>query len=263
MTNHYLKSLALAASITLALTACGKHETPATTGAPESSATAAPATGSTTASAADATKSIFDVSELDPTLNVCQDFNGFVNAKWVAANPIPADRTRWGAFDQLAEASLNTQHEIVDAAAKGAAAAQAGSLEQKIGYLFQSGMDEATIEQAGFDPIKSQLDAISALKNGSDVANYITTHFADGDMQVFQFGASADFKHAETQIGYAFQDGLGLPTKDYYLDPQHADVRAAYVDHIAKALALTGVSAAEAKTQAEQVLAFETKLAKA
>ena len=59
----------------------------------------------------------FDVSELDTKINPCQDFNDFVNAKWVAKNPIPADRTRWGAFDQLREHSLETQHDIAEKAA--------------------------------------------------------------------------------------------------------------------------------------------------
>ncbi|CAM5597414.1 Neutral endopeptidase [Streptomyces tendae] len=193
----------------------------------------------------------------------CADFNQFVNAKWVAANPIPNDRTRWGAFDQLAEDSLNTQHSIVENAAKGADQAAAGSIEQKIGNLYKSGMDEAAIDKAGFDPIKPKLAEIDQLKNGADVAAFLDKSFAQGDMQVFQFGASADFKHAETQIGYAFQDGLGLPTKDYYTDPKHADLRKAYLDYIAKTLELTGVSAADAKTQADQVMAFETKLAAA
>jgi putative endopeptidase len=264
--QHFLKPVALAASIAFALSACGKHETPAPAAAPAPTATAAPAATGTVASAtaaADASKSIFDVSELDPTLQACQDFDGFVNAKWIAANPIPNDRSRWGAFDQLAEASLNTQHDIVEAAAKGAASAKPGSIEQKIGQIYQSGMDEATIDRAGYTPIQPRLDAIAGLKNGSDVADYITKSFADGDMQVFAFGSGADFKHADMQIGYAFQAGLGLPTRDYYLDPKHADERAAYVDYIAKALQLTGVSAADAKTQADQVLAFETELAKA
>ena len=68
--------------------------------------------------------SSFDVTELDTTINPCNDFNGFVNAKWVAKNPIPADRTRWGAFDQLREHSLETQHDIAEKAAKGADSAQ-------------------------------------------------------------------------------------------------------------------------------------------
>ena len=263
MIKQYLKPLALAVSVALTLTACGKNDpqTP-TTGTPAPSASAAPAAASTTAAAA-AGKSIFDVSELDTSLNACQDFNGFVNAKWVAANPIPEDRTRWGAFDQLAEASLNTQHDIVDAAAKGAATAQAGSIEQKIGLIYQSGMNEDAIEKAGFDPIKPKLDTIAALKNGNDVADYITKSYVEGDGQVFAFGAGSDFKHADMQIAFANEAGLGLPTKDYYTDAKYKDIRDAYVAYIAKALVLTGVSEADAKKQADDVLKFETQLAAA
>ncbi len=269
MSNHYLQSLALAASITLALSACGKHEAPAATVAPPSATSAAPAStavpaaSSTTASAVDVSKSIFDVSELGAINEACTDFNGFVNAKWVAANPIPSDRTRWGAFDQLAEASLKTQHTIVDNAAKGADQAAAGSIEQKIGNLYKSGMDEAAIEKAGIDPIKPKLAQINDLKNGQDVAAYLDKSFASGDMQVFQFGAGADFKHAATQIGYTFQSGLGLPTRDYYTDPKHADLRKAYLDYIVKTLELASVAPADAKKQADQVMALETRLAAA
>ena len=259
MTKQYMKPLALAVGLALSLAGCGKQEQPATPAAP-----AAPAKSSTAATAmAPAAKSVFDVSELGPRTEACTDFNSFVNAKWVAANPIPADRSRWGAFDQLAEASLNTQHKIVEDAAKGAATAPAGSIQQKIGYLFESGMDEAAREKAGFDPIKPKLDAISGLKNTADVVSYLDKSFADGDMQVFQFGSGADFHHADMQIAYTFQSGLGLPTRDYYLDPKHADERKAYLDYIAKTLELTGVSAADARKQADQVMAFETELAKA
>ncbi|OOG40751.1 M13 family metallopeptidase [Rhodanobacter sp. C05] len=261
MTKQYLKPLALAVSLALTLTACGKQES-APTSTPASTASAAPAAASTTA-AVDAGKSIFDVSEIDANTNACQDFNGFVNAKWVAANPIPEDRTRWGAFDQLAENSLNTQHDIVTAAAKNAAQAQAGSIEQKIGYLFQSGMNDDAIEKAGFDPIKPKLDAIAALKSGADVADYITKSYAEGDGQVFQFGSGADFQHADMQIAYANEAGLGLPTKDYYSDDKYKDIRDAYVAYVAKTLTLAGVSEADAKTQAADVLKFETQLAAA
>ena len=260
MTKQYLKPLALAVSLALTVSACGKQDaTPADAPAPTAS-TAPAAAGST---AAVDSKSIFDVSELGAPAEACTDFDQFVNAKWVAANPIPNDRTRWGAFDKLAEDSLNTQHTIVENAAKGADQAAAGSIEQKIGNLYKSGMDEAAIDKAGFDPIKPKLAEIDQLKNGNDVAAFLDKSFAQGDMLVFQFGAGADFKHAETQIGYTFQDGLGLPTKDYYTDPKHADLRKAYLDYIAKTLELTGVSAADAKKQADEVMAFETSLAAA
>jgi len=261
MTKPYLKPLALAVSLALSLTACGKQE-PAESAAPAPSASAS-TSADTVATTPAAPGSVFDVSELDPNINACQDFNGFVNDKWVAANPIPADHTSWGAFNKLAEDSLNTQHDIVEAAAKNAASAKAGSIEQKIGYLYQSGMDEATIDKAGFDPIKPRLDAIAGLKNTADIVDFIDKSYAEGNGQVFSFGAGADFENAKLQIAYAMQAGLGLPTKDYYTKPEFKDIRDAYVAYIAKSLELTGAPAAEAKTQADQVMKLETSLAAA
>jgi len=253
-----LKPLALGVSLALSLTACGKQE-PSEPAAPAASASTAAAT----VAAAPAAGPVFDVNELDPAINACTDFNGFVNDKWVAANPIPDDHTSWGAFNKLAEDSLNTQHAIVEQAAKDAGSAQAGSVAQKIGYLYQSGMDEAAIEKAGITPLQPQLDAIAGLKDSAGIADYIAQRFAEGDGQVFSFGAGADFDDAKMQIAYAFQDGLGLPTKDYYSQPEYKDIRDAYVAYIAKALELGGASAADAKAQADQVMKLETALAAA
>ncbi|RDS84752.1 M13 family peptidase [Dyella monticola] len=258
MTYKHLKPLLLAASVTFALAACGKQEQAAAPAPAKSSS--APAAAATTASTAKSA-SVFDAGELDSSINACQDFNGFVNAKWIGANPIPQDRTSWGAFNQLAEKSLDTQHDIADAAAKNAAQAKPGSIEQKIGYLYQAGMDEDAINKLGDDPIKPKLEKIDTLKTPSDVAKYITDSYAQGDKQVFDFGSGADFKDAKIQIGFANQSGLGLPTPDYYTDAKYADLRDAYKAYIAKSLALTGVSDADAKKQADEVLAFETKLA--
>ena len=205
----------------------------------------------------------FDVKELDPSKDVCNDFNGFVNAKWIAANPIPADRTRWGSFESLREDSLNVQHAIVDKAAKDVASAKPGSIEQKIGYLYASGMDEAAIEKAGFDPIKPELARIAGLKNSTDVVAYISDSYAHGHPVAFRFYGSPDFKNSSQQIAYAGQGGLGLPTADYYSKPDFEKIRTAYVAHIARMLQLVGVGEADAQAQAKAVMAIETRLAAA
>jgi putative endopeptidase len=205
----------------------------------------------------------FDVKDLDARIAPCADFNGFVNAKWVAANPIPADRTRWGAFDQLREKSLQTQRVIVEKAAREANKAAAGSIEQKIGWFYRSGMAEGAIEKAGYSPIKGELAKIDALKSPADIFAYVTGSFAQGRGPLFSMGASADYKNSKVQIAYAYQGGLGLPTSEYYAKPDYAKTREDYKAHVAKVLELTGVKAAEAKRQAEQVLAFETRLAAA
>ena len=205
----------------------------------------------------------FDIHDLDSKISPCADFNGFVNAKWVAANPIPADKTRWGAFDALREQSLNTQHEIVEAAAKNADRAAAGSIEQKIGWFYRAGMDEAAIEKAGLGPIKSELDRIAALKTPQDIADYIIDEHARGLGELFMFGAGADFKNSKVQIGFAMEGGLALPTSEYYSKPEYKDLRSAYVAHVARILQLAGTSEADAKRDADRVLAFETRLAAA
>ena len=199
--------------------------------------------------------------ELDPSISACSDLNGFVNAKWTAANPIPSDRTRWGAFDQLAEKSLDAQHGIVESAAKNAAGAKPGSNERKIGLLYASGMDEAAVDKAGFDPIKPDLAKIAALKSTSELVAFLRESFAQGRGGVFRFGSRADYQDAKTQIASANQGGLGLPTPDYYSKPDYADLRKAYVEHIAKSLQLTGVAADAAQKQADAVMKFETRLA--
>jgi putative endopeptidase len=203
----------------------------------------------------------FNIQDLNSKIDPCSDFNGFVNAKWVAANPIPADRTRWGSFDALREDSLKAQRTIVEAAAKSAVDAKSGSIEQKIGYLYATGMDEAAIDKAGFDPIKPQLARIASLKTPADINAYIGDAYAQGTPVLFRFGGNADFKDSDKQIAYAGQGGLGLPTPDYYTKPDYDKIRTAYVEHIAKLLQLTGVSAADAKVQADAVMKFETRLA--
>ncbi|HZF31152.1 MAG TPA: M13 family metallopeptidase [Gammaproteobacteria bacterium] len=204
---------------------------------------------------------VFDVAELDDSIAACTDFNGFVNSRWIAANPIPPDRTRWGAFDALAEQSLENQHTLVERAARNAAQTAAGSIERQIGYLYRSGMDEAAIDAAGFDPIKPKLAEIAALKTPDDVTAWLRLSFSRGDQQLFFFSSGADYKNAARQIAYVNQGGLGLPSPDYYSKDEYREIRTAYVAHMARFFELAGVPADPAARSAASVLELETKLA--
>lgn len=254
MSKHYLKPLALTLAVSLALTACGKQEPAATAPAPAPASTSA-------VTSADAGKSVFDVNELGESKLACQDFNAFVNAEWVKANPIPADQTVWGAFSVLHEKSLADQHNLVETAEKNADSAKPGSIDQKIGWLYHSSMDMDARNAAGFDPIKPDLAAIDALKSNKDLPAWLNQSFAKGDGAVFAFGSGADFKDAKIQIAYAEQSGLGLPTTDYYTDAKYKDIRDAYVAYLTKLFEMTGSSADQAKKQAALTLKFETTLA--
>ena len=207
--------------------------------------------------------SVFNVKELDTKVNPCDNLNQFVNARWIATHPIPADKTRWGAFDELAEKSLDTQHAIIEAAAREAATVKPGTIKQQLGDFYLSGMNEAAIDKAGYTPLQPQLGAIAAIRNTPELVSYIDQRFASGDGPLFAFGSGADFKNAKMQIGYAFQGGLGLPTRDYYFDAKYARTRADYLAYIARLLGMVGVPADRAKAEAQWVMDLETRLAKA
>ncbi|WP_448142312.1 M13 family metallopeptidase [Stenotrophomonas bentonitica] len=249
-----LVPLGLTVAIAASLAACGKTDT-------------APA-----AAVADA-KPAFDLSQiktplislnsadLDPAIAACTDLNGFVNSSWLKANPVPNDQTTWGSFEILRERSLEVQHALVQQAA--ASQAKAGSVEAKIGDIWKTGSDEAKIEAAGIAPLRPQLDKIAALNDTAAITQYLRDSQAQGQGVLFSLSANADYKDSANVIAYVGQGGLGLPEKGYYFDESQAKIREAYVAYIAQALTLSGVDAAQAKTQAQAVMDFETRLAKA
>ncbi len=263
MNKPMFKPLALAVGITLAVAACGKHgQDSASTTAPAKASTAAAKPAAATSTTQAASKPIFNVANLDKNISACQDFNGFVNAKWVKNNPIPADQTVWGSFSELHEKSLKDQHQLVDHAEKTADSAKPGSIEQKIGWLYRSAMNMKARNKAGYAPIKPTLASIDDIHSRKQLQPWLDVDFAKGDGQVFNFYASADFKNAKQQIAYTSQGGLGLPTPKYYTDAQYKDVRAAYVKYLTKLFTLTGDKPATAAKQAELAMKFETELAK-
>ncbi|HRF82929.1 MAG TPA: M13 family metallopeptidase [Pseudoxanthomonas sp.] len=247
-----LAHLTLAVAVAAALSACGKTESPAT---------AAHTAPKFDLSKVDVPSAAFKVADLDPSASACDDLNAYVNSKWLAANPVPGDRTSWGSFEVLGERSQQIQRAIVEQLA--ATQPAAGSIEAKIADVWRTGMDQAAIDAAGLVPLQPTLDGIAALADGAGVAQWLRSQYAVGQGSLFSFFANADYKDSENVIAYAGQGGLGLPEKGYYFDEDKAPIREAYVKYIAQLLELAGTDAAAAAKQARAVLDFETRLAKA
>jgi len=249
--------LLLTLAVSAALVGCKKEETPA-------AAVATPAPEAAAELKLDESKlpayNAFTAADLDPSKDACTDFGGYVNDKWLSANEIPADRTSWGAFTILDERSVAVQHQLAEQAA---AIKNATGVEKIVGDFWASGMDEAKINALGITPLKADLDAIDALQDKDAIANYLRTSAAKGENVLFGFGPEADFKNSSVNMAYASQGGLGLPDTTYYTDAKKADKLKAYQAHVAKVLELSGVAAADAAKQAEDVVKFEARLAKA
>ncbi|MEO6080798.1 MAG: M13-type metalloendopeptidase [Steroidobacteraceae bacterium] len=201
----------------------------------------------------------FSVADLDASKNACADLAANANDKWLAANPIPADKSSWGAFQLLEERSLQVRHQLAEQIA--ARAAQTG-IRKIIADLWATGMDEKRLNEQGIAPLADRLAAIDALTDGASVAEYLRKVAARGENPLFGFGPEADFKDSTLNMAYAEQGGTNLPDREYYFKPQHNAIREAYQKHIGKVLELSGVESGAAATQARDIMNLETRLAR-
>ena len=200
---------------------------------------------------------------LNTSMSPNQDFYSYANGTWLTNNPIPADYSAWGSFNIVHEKVQNIIHQMLVKASENTKAAP-GSIEQKVGDFYYSGMDEAQINQLGVKPLEPIFSRIAAINNLADLQRIIPYLHNMGVDPFFDFGSMQDYKHSEQMIAAATQGGLGLPDRDYYLkdDAKFKQIREAYVNHIAKMFELLGDEPAQAATEAKTVMDIETKLAK-
>ncbi len=199
-------------------------------------------------------------ADFDPDYPVGADFYRYVNASWLAANPIPPEYGSWGAFHEVHVRNEDLLHELLDQAA--ATPGGAGSPEAMVGDYWASGLDEAAIEQAGIDPLNEFLDAIDSLESSADLVRLLVSFRKRGVGMMFGSYVSPDFEDSSQYLLYLVQGGLGLPERDYYFrdDDHSVGLRSEYRSHIARMLQLVGREG-DAAAAAEGIIAFETALA--
>ncbi len=202
-----------------------------------------------------------DDARMDKSVAPCADFWRFTMGSWLKTVTIPNEYPSTGVDREVNERNEALLHELLDDAAK--AHAPKGSIEQKVGDFYASGMDEAAIEKAGIDPLKPDLARIDALSSNAALAPLLGAMSLEGVGAGFRFDIGQDDKRSTIMIVQLSQGGLGLPDRDYYTKPDRADVRAKYVAHLERMFQLLGESSSDASRDAATVMDLETDLAKA
>lgn len=202
----------------------------------------------------------FDISQMDTSVEACENFYDYANGTWLKNTQIPGDRARYGTFDIVRERSQNQMREIIETATKNTKAAR-GSNEQMVGDLYASCMDEAAIEAEGLKAIEPYLKRIEKIKTKADLQNVITMMHQDVLPAVFVFGATIDQKNSSMNAAALWQAGLSLPNRDYYTNEKFKETLGKYRAHLEKMFALLGDSAEQAKANADTVLRIQTRLA--
>jgi len=202
-------------------------------------------------------------ANLDRSANACVNFFQFADGGWVARHPIPPAYSSWGTFNYLANRNQDVLHQILEKAAADRSAAS-GSNEQKIGDYYASCMNTAAIEQAGIQPLEPELRRINNIATIQELQAEVARLQSEGVGVLFRFGSTQDYKNSTEEIALAFQGGLGLPERGYYLnsDARSQKLRSEYVAHVANMFKLMGDEPAVAAREAQTVMTIETNLAK-
>ncbi len=205
----------------------------------------------------------FDLGAIDHAAKPCDNFFQYACGTWIKQNPIPADQSTWGRFNELAENNRLILRSILEKAREAPASAPAET--RKVGDYYAACMDQAGTNALGakpLDPLMAQIAAITDKKAFASLAGGMQRR---GFGMLFNFGAGQDFQNASEQIAVIDQGGLGMPDRDYYLkdDERFQKIRTAYGKHLQKMFELAGDPGEAASSHAAAVMRIETALAEA
>lgn len=204
-----------------------------------------------------------DLTNLDTTAMRGSDFYQYACGGWMKNNLLTGEYARFGSFDLLAENNRKQLRELIEEIA--AKQADAGTVEQKIGDLYNLAMDSVKLNKDGFTPVAKQLNAINALKSTQDLTALLPELLLEHVDAYFSLYVDADAMNSNQYLLQTYQSGISLGEREYYLDndAQTTTIRNKYKEHVVKMFQLFGFTEAVAKQNMEAVLTIETRLAKA
>lgn len=202
-----------------------------------------------------------DPADMDTSVSPVADFDNYANGGWKKRFPIPNEKSRFGSFDLLADTGEVQVQKLIEQISK--TKQVPGSIGQKIGDFYNTGMDTVKIEAEGITGIKPMLDQVKSIRNKQQLMTLVADLHKKGVSPMYVIYSEADQKNSQMVVAYLRQGGLGMPDRDYYMksDEQSKKIQEAYKDHLAKMFALAGYNASVAKTNVGLVYNLENRLA--
>ena len=204
-----------------------------------------------------------DITNIDTTANPGIDFYQYACGGWMKKYPLTGEYSRFGSFDKLGEDNRQQLNDLIKEIA--AEEHANGTIEQKIGDIYNMAMDSAKLNADGYLPIVADLQKIADLKNKTELSTVIPSLMLNGVDPYFNLYVDADMINSSQNILQTYQGGINMGQRDYYLDTDEhtVKIREKYKEYIIKMFELAGFSHEQAKKNMQAVMKIETQLATA
>jgi putative endopeptidase len=206
-------------------------------------------------------RSFVDVTGIDSSIKPGDNFFRYVNGRWYDTAKIAGDQAGVGSYSFLNIPQKQLLQNILDSVSKTTNAP--GSIDQKVGDFYASGMDTATINRRGYEPVRPTLARIDAISDVPSLMRFVAVELTTGNRSIIGLEIFADNKNSSINIAHANQTGIGLPDRDYYFktDSPTLHIQAAYQQYISALFQLTGSDQTTAAKNAGIVYGIEKRIA--
>ncbi|MDA8629313.1 M13 family metallopeptidase [Bacteroidia bacterium] len=201
-----------------------------------------------------------NLSFMDTTINAGDDFYQFVNGKWMETAEIPADRGRWGSFDELGKKADSMALKVLEDATKSNLIDPKTDAGKAV-TMFGSVMNTKARNAQGTAPLKPYLEEIDRITSRSELCDYMVNKASLRESVFLGFYVGTDVKNSKQNTLYTFGASKGLPDRDYYLkdDDKSKQIRKAYLEFMSNAFKAVGVEISD--NECESIMEMETHLA--
>lgn len=195
---------------------------------------------------------------MDTTVCPGDDFARYATGRWIEHNPQPPEYPMWGTVYKVDDENTRTLAAMIQEIAS--SKNKKGSIEQKIGDLYNLAMDSTRLNAEGAAPLIARLKEIQAIGSREELLHNCAVNHEE---ILFALYVTTDQKDADNHIVGISQSGLSLGNRDYYLsdDPQTASVREAMKEHIVNLFKLSGYTEESATDRMNRIWAIESSLA--
>jgi len=203
------------------------------------------------------------ITGIDASKKPGDDFFQYANGIWYDTIRIPNSQTGVGSYSFMNYPQRTRLKGILDSIS--ASKSPAGSIEQKVGDFYASGMDMTTIDKRGYQPILPLLTSIDAISDAASLLKLVAEQQKVRNESIVDFYVGPDDKQSTVNIAQFSQTGIGLPERDYYFKTDSSTIRIqkAYQNYLTNLFVFTGMDATAARKNAAITYDIEKQLASA